>query len=444
MQSLRIAYRNVLRQAKRNLLLGSAIAFGFLIFTLLNGFTGGLLGSVSENFANISGGHVYVSGSGVSSRGSEISVIRNTAALEAALPTIDDEILSYTARSSAQASLIFGAQEETVEVVGVDFTKESGVLDGLSFAAGSPEGFLGNELGVILPEDIVADLGLELGESVIVKTTTVTGQQNVGDAVVMGSTVAQQTFGPGGATGYVHLGMLNDLMGMDPGQYQTLNIYLKDATAIEPATTALYEALKGTSVVEPRDTESGFGLPDMAELGFGGPASVDEGDRWQGTKFEVTNLNDNLGEFASLVGIINTIGLVIFLVILVIIMVGVANSYRMVMIERTAEIGTMRAMGVHKGGVRNIFLWEALFVALGGTLAGLALALLTMVGVGLIDFGTTGTFSLFLDQGHLAFGLPLLSTLANISLICLMSAAAAYLPARAAAQLQPAEALRAG
>ena len=67
-----------------------------------------------------------------------------------------------------------------------------------------------------------------------------------------------------------------------------------------------------------------------------------------------------------------------------------------------------------------------------------------MVGVGLIDFGTTGTFSLFLDQGHLAFGLSLLSTLGNISLICLLSAAAVYLPARAAAQLQPAEALRAG
>lgn len=437
MQSLRIAYRNVLRQAKRNLLLGSAIAFGFLVFTLLNGFTSGLLSSVSTNFASISGGHIYVSGSEVSSLGSEISVIRDTAALEDALPAIDDQILSSTTRSSAEVSLIFGSKEETIDLVGVDFTKESGVLDGLSFATGSAEGFLANELGVILPEDVVADLGLEVGESVIVKTTTITGQQNVGDAVVVGSTVAKQTFGPGSTTGYAHLGMLNELLGMEAGQYQTLNIYLKDVDGLEPATAALYEALTLTSVVEPRGAEE-------ENEAFGGLSSIDEGDRWQGTKFEVTNLNDELGEVTSLVGIINAIGLAIFVVILVIIMVGIANSYRMVMLERTAEIGTMRAMGVHQGGIRNIFLWEALFVALGGTLVGLAAALLTMVGVGLIDFGSAGTFSLFLNQGHLNFGLSFLGTLGNILLICLLSAAAVYLPARAAARLQPAEALRAG
>ena len=58
-----------------------------------------------------------------------------------------------------------------------------------------------------------------------------------------------------------------------------------------------------------------------------------------------------------------------FVVILIIITVGIINSYRMVMMERTAEIGTMRAMGVQREGVRNIFLWEALFVALGVRLA---------------------------------------------------------------------------
>jgi len=179
-------------------------------------------------------------------------------------------------------------------------------------------------------------------------------------------------------------------------------------------------------------------------LGFGGPSSVDEADRWQGTKFTVTNLNDRLGGVTALVTLVNAIGWIVFVVILVIIMVGVMNAYRMVMIERTAEIGTMRAMGVQKAGIRNIFVWEALLVAFGGTLAGLALAAVTMVGVGLIDFGSGGAFSLFLNQGYLAFDLALISTLLNIVLICALSAAAVYVPARAAARLEPAEALRAG
>lgn len=445
MQSLRIAYRNVLRQGKRTALLGGAIAFGFFIFTLLNGFTAGLLDSVSENFADASGGHIYVSGSEVSELGSEISVIRDTAAVEAALGSIDEQVLSYNTRSSARVSVIFGSKEENVALEGVNFAQEGDFIDALSFAEGSQEAFLANPNGILLPEDMLEDLGIEVGESVILKTTTINGQQNVGDAVVVGSLVAQNLFAPGAPVfGYGHIETLNGLLNMSSDQYQTLNIYLTDLEAIDSATAALHAELARTTNVEPREERRGSAPPDPSQLGFGGLSSVDEGERWEGTKFEVTNLNDNLEGINALVGVMNAIGLIIFLVILVIIMVGIMNSYRMVMIERTSEIGTMRAMGVHKAGIRNIFIWEALFVALSGTLIGLIAAFLAMGGVGLIDFGTDSTFSLFLNQGRLNFDWSLLGTLGNILLICAMSAAAVYVPARAAAQLQPAEALRAG
>ncbi len=444
MQSLRIAYRNVLRQAKRTALLGGAIAFGFFIFTLLNGFTAGLLGSVSENFADASGGHIYVTGSEVSGLGSEISFIRNPQNVEDALSVIQDEILSYNTRSSARTSVIFGSTEENVQLQGVNFSQETNLINTLTFSAGSAETFLSNPNGILLPEETLEDLGIEIGETVILKTTTINGQQNVGDAVVVGSLVAQSLFVPGAPTfAYAHIEMLNSLLDMTAEQFQTLNIYLNDLGTIDTATTTLFTELARNNEVEPRE-ESSFGPPSPDQLGFGGISSVDEDERWEGTKYAVTNLNDNLEGINDLVGIINNIGLIIFVIIIIIIMVGVMNSYRMVMIERTAEIGTMRAMGVHKAGIRNIFIWEALFVALAGTLAGLVLAFIAMAGISLINFGTDSTFSLFLNQGRLAFNWSFLSTLANILLICVMSAAAVYVPARAAAQLQPAEALRAG
>ena len=40
-----------------------------------------------------------------------------------------------------------------------------------------------------------------------------------------------------------------------------------------------------------------------------------------------------------------TIGLAIFIILLVITMVGITNTFRMIMIERTQEIGTMRPLG---------------------------------------------------------------------------------------------------
>ena len=111
------------------------------------------------------------------------------------------------------------------------------------------------------------------------------------------------------------------------------------------------------------------------------------------------------------------------------------------MLERTSEIGTMRAMGVQKAGIRNIFLWEAFLIALAGALAGLAAAFLVMGGVGLAALDL-GTFGFFLDGGHVRFAVTALGTLGNIALLCVMSIAAVYLPARSAANLQPAEALR--
>ena len=439
MQPLRIALRNVVRHHKRTLLLGGAVAFGFFIFTLINGFTGGLLDTVESNLANAFGGHIYVSGTEVSEQGSEISVVRDTAYVDAALTVIKDRIASYNTRSAANASLIFGSKEETQFLVGVEIDQEVRLLEGLTFVEGDPEAFRATETGILLPTETIEKLGLEIGERIIVKAMTINGQLNIGDFIVTGSFQSEEDFGF--AVGYAHIEALNALINMGAGQYQTLNIYLKDLSEIAAATDAIYAELASLAKVVPRD--QGDSGPDFAlAFGLGGLPSVDEADRWGGTKFDVTNVNDNLEGLNALVNVMNTIGLVIFLIIILIIMVGVMNSYRMVMIERTSEIGTMRAMGVQRRGIRNIFIWEAFFIAFSGAITGLILALLTMGALGLIAFGPSD-FSFFLDQGHLQFAITAPETLANILLICAMSVASVLIPARAAARLKPAEALRA-
>ena len=436
MQPLKIAFRNVSRQRKRGFLLGGAIAFGFFIFTLVNGFMGGLLTTVEGNIAGALGGHIYVSGSEVSAQGSEISVIRDTGTLDEALTVIQDQIASTNTRASANSSLTFSANEETQMIEGVNFAEEDGFLDDLTFVQGSAQAFLADDNAILLPAEVIGDLGVAVGESVIVKTTTISGQQNVGDFVVAGSLEVQAVFGS--SSGYAHLDALGRLLGMEPGQYQTLNITLNDLGQLGPATTALYNELDRLGEVNTDETAND-GPGD--DFGLGSTTSVDEADRWSGTKFTVTNLNDATSELTTLVGVLQTAALVIFLIIVSIIMVGILNSYRMVMIERTAEIGTMRAMGVQRAGIRNIFIWEAFLIALGGALAGLVAAFAVMGGVGLATLDL-GTFGFFLDAGHVRFAVTALGTLSNIALLCVMSIAAVYLPARSAANLRPAEALR--
>ncbi|HNX73888.1 MAG TPA: hypothetical protein PK759_06845, partial [Spirochaetales bacterium] len=71
----RIAFRNLSRQKKRSLLLGSAIAFGIMIVTLMNGFSGALIQNISENFAYLMAGHVFIQGQERTASGKKVSVI---------------------------------------------------------------------------------------------------------------------------------------------------------------------------------------------------------------------------------------------------------------------------------------------------------------------------------------------------------------------------------
>lgn len=111
------------------------------------------------------------------------------------------------------------------------------------------------------------------------------------------------------------------------------------------------------------------------------------------------------------------------------------------MIERTKEIGTMRAFGMHQKQVKHIFLWEAVFLGLLGCLAGLVLSAVVTLVVGSIRFNAAPSMQFFLDDGRISFALSLPETILNTALVVFTSLIAAYWPARAAAKLSPMKAL---
>lgn len=112
------------------------------------------------------------------------------------------------------------------------------------------------------------------------------------------------------------------------------------------------------------------------------------------------------------------------------------------MYERIREIGTMRAVGVQRGEIRGLFLYEALFLAIGGAVAGIALSLVLMGILSLFNFGMDSPIFLIMKNGHLSFFVPPFRAIFNVLLIAILTLAAAFFPARNAARLEPAEALR--
>jgi len=154
---------------------------------------------------------------------------------------------------------------------------------------------------------------------------------------------------------------------------------------------------------------------------------------------DVFELNPTYGQTASMVSLLFAF---VATLVVVIVLFTVSNTMSMAIMERTSEIGTLRAMGVQRHGVRSIFVCEGVVLGVGGYLAGLAVALVVAWGIersGLpwsppgmaIEIPVTARF----------WNEPMLVWLTGAGMV-LVSAISAWLPARRAARLNIVDALR--
>ncbi|MEU9378751.1 FtsX-like permease family protein [Streptomyces sp. NPDC048255] len=111
---------------------------------------------------------------------------------------------------------------------------------------------------------------------------------------------------------------------------------------------------------------------------------------------------------------------------------GIANTLAMSVAERTREIGVLRAIGMHRKGIRRMIRLESLTVAAFGTTLGLACGLFGAWAIGSLANGAVEQYSLSLPWGTL-----LLVCLASLAI----GAIAAAVPARRAAALNPLQAI---
>ncbi len=137
---------------------------------------------------------------------------------------------------------------------------------------------------------------------------------------------------------------------------------------------------------------------------------------------------------ASILGIIQAVFVGIAAISLVVGGIGIMNTMLMAVMERTREIGVMKAIGATEKRIMSIFLVESALIGLLGGVLGIALGSLVSYGVSLAATSYTSIPIKTIVAPYLVVGALAFSMVVGVI-------SGAY-PARRAARMDPVEALR--
>ncbi len=164
--------------------------------------------------------------------------------------------------------------------------------------------------------------------------------------------------------------------------------------------------------------------------------------KWMGSTFDIRTMYEVASDVLDLEKALKLITFIAVLILFFIILIGVVNSLRMAIRERTREIGTIRAIGMQKKDVRNLFITETLMLSAFSCATGIIFAFIMMWILGSITINTDSVLSILLVEKHLNFMPDAVSITMNFLLILIITAVTAYFPSRRAANLSSADALR--
>ncbi|MDH5721075.1 MAG: ABC transporter permease [Spirochaetia bacterium] len=164
--------------------------------------------------------------------------------------------------------------------------------------------------------------------------------------------------------------------------------------------------------------------------------------KWIGAWLDVRTMFESASAVLELESALNLITFFAVMILFFIILIGVINTLRMTIRERTREIGTIRAVGMQKKEVRNLFLAETFFLSFFSCLFGIVSAFILMHILSLITIETDSVLSMLLYKKRLYF-LPAFGSILNFFFLIIgIAVMTAFFPARRAANLSAANALR--
>lgn len=416
MNILKLALRGLSRNRRRSLVTLLAIAFGFAAIALFAGYTHNVYDGLARQA--IHGellGHLTIAKRGMNKEGkldparylfsgSDVAHITQLLRDESQVRLVTPRLGISGLVSNGRASTIFIAEGIAPEAMArlqenvlTPEEERSGMYTDVikRLDPSRPE-------AALLSQGLAEMLHLQRGDSAALLANTLTGQANALDASV-GGLFNTGNAGSNDKFAFMTLALAQSLYDAEGGA-DRLTVLLADASRTEAMRDHLQAKLKA----------AGYDV---------------EIKTWQ-----------DLSDFYNQVhGMFDMIFGFIFSIVLTVVVMSVANSMGMTVIERTREIGTLRAIGLRQGGVVKLFTAESLLLSLCGVVCGFVITLAVRYGLNVAHISYTPPNS--------ASAVPLLIDLdaARIAFTALMMLSvgtlAAYLPARRAAKQKIIDAL---
>lgn len=339
---LKIALRNVFRNKRRTALSLSVVAFGVAILYLVMGFVSQSMASTKQSMAKLYGA-VQIA---------DANVFDNTTRGYSHL--LDEETVDKITTILEADDRVSGYKEELGFFGLIGNEKSSKLITGSGFVPGNPvedyddlitEGrpLNGDDIRqVIVGRKLAASLNVNVGDWINVATTSVTGNFSAASAQIMGvfkfNDLEQE-----GQLGYVPLDFAKKILRTD--KVERLIVNIDDIGQAEGFARELEDKLNAQ------------GLP-LAVL------------PWQ----DLNPLYDQVQEFGNIFTWFTNIG------VFILAFFGVFEVLTMSFLERTREVGTVRAVGTKRRQVFWMFLQEGFVLGIMGGLIGVLLG----SGLGLI------------------------------------------------------------
>ena len=433
MKTIGLAFRNLSRQKKRSFLLGGAIAFGFFIVTFVDALAGGSLRNLSEQFSFLFGGNIFIQ----ASQKDDDKVMTLTKDALFIEDVLKESGIRYTAegkRTMLFGTIIYEGQKAVTNISGCDFEKEKRLKDSISLVQGSWENMQDSN-ALIIGETMAENLGIEVGETVLFEMQTAKDYATVGEFKI--AAINRDPSLLGSIMVYSHIAYLNELYELDEDAFFFYTIMAEDHENQDVLANQLEAIIKKYKPVTNR-LEAVKKNPLNIVRGIN--EQLKEAS-WEGDMYSVITFDDQVPNIKQILSVVQYVSLGILVALFLVIMIGISNTYKMVIFERIKEIGTMRALGVKQKEAGRIFMWEAVLLSLFGSLVGFIVAILGMKVLSLFTF-TSEELSLFLHNGHWTYVLNAGSISIKLIVVVLLTMLAVRGSAKQAAKLNPAEALR--